>query len=154
MVWKQIGTQSRKLELKCKKNRIGWKFRHAIKKLEFGSSVSWRDFRSQIRSQLSPDWKIYFDSRTEAVLINRYYRNYFKSRDGKVMINLDTRQSIAGQFYQLAPSFNSKDDFLDYVILEVKSSCDDYGLAHKFMQNLPLSWSRHSKYIVGVNYLR
>ena len=142
------------LELKCKKNRVGWKFRHEIKKLEFGSGVSWRGFRSQIRNQLSPDWKIHFDSRTEAVLINRYNRNYFESKDGKIMVNLDTQQSVAGQFSQLVPNLNSKDDFMDYVVLEVKSSCDDYGFTHKFMQNLPISWSRHSKYIVGVNSLR
>jgi|TARA_B100000315_G_C14555667_1_gene577996 hypothetical protein len=142
------------LELKCKKNRIGWKFRHEIKKLEFGPGVSWRNFRGQIRNQLPPDWKIHLDSRTEVVLINRYWRDYFKSRDGKVLVNLDTKQSIAGQFSQLVPSLNSKDNFLDSVVLEVKSSWDDYDLTHKFMQNLPLSWSRHSKYIVGVNSLR
>jgi hypothetical protein len=142
------------LEIKSKRNLYGWKFRYNIENLKFAKTDSWKTIRSIIRKKLPVDWRTHFDHRPQPVLINRYLRDYFISRNRKVMITLDTRQSVIGQRDKRYPNFKSNSKKIDSIVLEVKTDRANYEYVSSFMCDLPLVWSGYSKYVEGLNAIR
>ena len=142
------------LEIKCKRNLHGWKFKHPIKNLSPSSEDTWREIKTQISSQLSAGWRIHFNARPQQVLINRYFRDYFISQDGKTMLNLDTQQMVLNQRNKLLPNYKIKASLPCIVIIEAKVDRENQELIPTTLKNLPLVWSRHSKYVEGVNAIR
>jgi hypothetical protein len=142
------------LELKCKRNLLGWKLRYTIDPFPSTNGRNWQKIKRQMRCRLSQEWRVLFDYYPHVILINRYVREYFVSQDGKVMLNLDFRNRFFNQYHKIKPNFKSKENARDIVILEVKSAREEYGAVSNLMQSLPIRLSRHSKYVVGVNTSR
>jgi hypothetical protein len=142
------------LELKCKRNLLGWKLKHSIDPFPNSNGKNWHKIKSQIRCRLPQEWRVLFDSYPQAVLINRYIREYFVSLDGKVMLNLDLQHRFFNQYHKIKPNFVSKENARDVVVLEVKSARKQYEVVPTLMKTLPIRVSRHSKYVVGVNTTR
>ena len=138
------------LEIKCKRNLYGWKYKFNIEKLDVEITDSWKTIRSQIQKLLPLDWKAHFNHRPETVLINRYWRDYYISRNGKIMITLDTRQLVLNQYGKRFPNFKSKANMADAIIFEVKTDSHNYEYIPSIFRDLPLVWSGHSKYVEGL----
>jgi SPX domain protein involved in polyphosphate accumulation len=142
----QAGT----LELKCKRNHLGWKFQHQISAPLSRKNDSWREITRNIRNGVPSHARFMLDFSPQPVLINRYHRRYFISADGKIRATVDTQQAVYDQRRRSCPNITQPANHPDLLILEYKFSEEDRDLVSRLMGNVPLRRSRHSKYVVGL----
>jgi hypothetical protein len=116
------------------------------------SSISMRARRAIRRAmseQAAPEAKHWLNINPLPVLINRYYRNYFVSSDGRMRATIDTRQKVWDQRYDSRPSFKLKANLPETLVVEFKFDRNLAQEANRMLQGFPLRVSRHSKYVNG-----
>lgn len=138
------------LEIKCKRNYFGWKLRFRAKKPPATKNSNWKDIRKNLIQQLEPEAKLWLESNPQPVMINRYFREYYVSRDNKVRATIDTQQSVFDQRYKRQPNITRAANLPKTLVLELKFDRSDRSLASKITQGLPLRISRNSKYMIAV----
>lgn len=138
------------LELKCRRNFFGWKRRYPVDVIPAQKGDSWQDIRARISEQISHEGRKVLEVNPVPVLINRYYRKYFVSRNEKVRITVDIHQAVWDQRYRAHPYFGKKANIPHALVVEVKFARQDRELASQILQGIPVRVSRHSKYINGV----
>jgi len=139
------------LEVKNKKNKLGWKNTYKILKKPFRSNDSWAQVMKNITLDL-PDiaqhnLKIY----SFPVISNSYLRSYFISYDQKIRITIDTKQKAYDQRYKSKPNFSVQSRLLDTFVLECKFDSADRNIVTDLLTGLPIRVSRHSKYMNCLN---
>ena len=137
------------LEIKCKRNQLNWKLIYKIQGEMGAEGWSWRRIYSEIRGQLPLDAKKWLEMSPQPVLINRYVRKYFLSRDKKVRVTLDRDLVVYDQSRKPFPNYSLKSNLPKVLVLEVKfpKELRDY-VVHAF-GDIPLRGSRFSKYVSG-----
>jgi len=139
------------LEFKFKKNIYGYKKIFKINDLTLNLNSNWKEIKNKIFKQLTPEYKILFEKNSEKILINRYKREYFISRDKKIRITLDKNIEIFDQRSALIkPNFRFKNFTQDYLVIEFKFNKEDKIYLNELDINIPIKASRNSKYINGV----
>jgi hypothetical protein len=106
--------------------------------------MGWRSIRENIKNQISDEGRFWIDSNPFPILINRYQRIYFVSRDEKIRITIDTNQAVWDQRFKSKPNFINKANIPDILIVEFKFDRRDREYASKSIQGIPLRVSRHS----------
>ncbi|MFC1566333.1 polyphosphate polymerase domain-containing protein [bacterium] len=139
------------LELKIKRNRLGWKSSQAVKFSENLSDISLSEIRNDIIDQLHDGLKQRFLMSNIPVLINSYARDYFVSYNNKIRITLDKDISFYDQRFLKHANKKYKNIAPDIVIMEFKFAAEDLYLAENVMQTLAVSPSKVSKYVLGIN---
>jgi len=142
------------LEVKRKRNYFGWKLRYNVHYLRYAPKASWHDIRRAMVEQVPIEAKHWLDTNPLPVLINRYYRNYFVSADGKVRATIDTHQQVWDQRFTSRPNFNHRASSADTLVVEFKFDRKDQHLANQTLQGIPLRVSRHSKYVNGTRAIQ
>jgi SPX domain protein involved in polyphosphate accumulation len=142
----QAGT----LELKCKRNHLGWKFQSKISTAPSKKNATWRQITQKIRKEVPSHARLLLDFSPQPVLINRYHRRYFISADGKIRATVDTQQAVYDQRHRSFPNITQPINHPDLLILEYKFAEKDRGLVSRWLGDIPLRRSRHSKYVVGL----
>ena len=137
------------LEVKCKRNYFGWKLRYNVRNLNLRSKATWREIRRALTEQTPPEAKKWLDINPLPVIINRYYRNYFVSADGRMRATIDTQQAVWDQRYTSRPNFNLRASLPDTLVVEFKFDRALAQEANRMLQGSPLRVSRHSKYVNG-----
>ena len=137
------------LEIKCKRNQLNWKLIYKIQGEMGAEGWNWRRIYSEIRGQLPLDAKKWLEMSPQPVLINRYVRKYFLSRDKKVRVTLDRDLVVYDQSRKPFPNYSLKSNLPKGLVLEVKFPRElrDY-VVHAF-GDIPLRGSRFSKYVSG-----
>ena len=137
------------LEIKCKRNQLNWKLIYKIQGEMGAEGWNWRRIYSEIRGQLPLDAKKWLEMSPQPVLINRYVRKYFLSRDKKVRVTLDRDLVVYDQSRKPFPNYSLKSNLPKVLVLEVKfpKELRDY-VVHAF-GDIPLRGSRFSKYVSG-----
>jgi|TARA_B110000114_G_scaffold174445_1_gene203006 hypothetical protein len=139
------------LEFKFKKNIYGYKKIFKINDLTLNLNSNWKDIKNKILKKLTPEYKILFDINSEKILINRYKREYFISRDKKLRVTLDRNIEIFDQRTALIkPNFKFKNFTQDHLVIEFKFNKEDKMFLNDLDINIPIKASRNSKYINGV----
>ena len=139
------------LEFKFKKNIYGYKKIFKINDLTLNLNSNWKDIKNKILKKLTPEYKILFDRNSEKILINRYKREYFISRDKKLRVTLDRNIEIFDQrTSSIKPNFKFKNFTQDYLVIEFKFNKEDKFVLNDLDINIPIKASRNSKYINGV----
>ena len=113
--------------------------------------MNWNSIRKNIRDQISEQGRSWLDLNPFPILLNRYRRRYFISRDEKIRLTIDTNQAVWDQRFKSKPNFLNKANLPDTLIVEIKFDRKDREYASQSIQSLPLRVSRHSKYMTGVN---
>ena len=108
------------------------------------------DIRQALLEQLPPDGRKWLNTSSFPIIINRYYRKYFMSSDGKIRVTMDTKQAVWDQRFKPFPNFENKANFPPALVVEVKFDRNDREVASQILENIPLRVSRFSKYISGV----
>ncbi len=139
------------LEIKCKRNIYGWKFRYPIAQAPYTPKDDWLGFRRTLMRQLPPVGKKWLMFTSRPVLSNRYHRMYFTSSDDLIRATIDTRQTVWDQRYKRYPNLQRRANLPPTMVLELKFHHTNLQLAMKTIQGIPIRLSRHSKYVVGVN---
>jgi len=139
------------LEFKFKKNIYGYKKIFKINDLTLNLSSTWREIKNKIQKSLTQEYKIIFDKNSEKILINRYKREYFISKNKKLRVTLDRNIQIFDQrFASLKPNYKFKNFTQDYLVIEFKFNKEDKMFLNDLDINIPIKASRNSKYINGV----
>ncbi len=137
------------LELKYKRNYLNWKWAHNINEAVYVENASWNWVRRELMSRVPPDLRRHLHENPVPVLINRYQRSYFRSREDDIRVTLDTELSFYKQG-RLAPNFTRKVSLKSNIVLEVKYPVHMKPRVAKLMFGFPFPVSRCSKYCVGV----
>jgi len=136
------------LEVKLRRNKLGWKLSYPVSEMPH-LDETWRDAQVRIQQQLPPDARIHFDAHPMVALINRYYRRYFLSADGRIRLTVDTALQGFDQRYGRKPDFRRTIEIPDMLIVEFKFSPEDRQRATEVIRGIPLRVSRSSKYAVA-----
>jgi SPX domain protein involved in polyphosphate accumulation len=137
------------LELKYKRNSFNWKWVYKINEVIFRKNASWHSIRRELTSHLPAELGHHLHENPMPVLINRYQRSYFRSRESDIRITLDTGLIFFKQG-RILPNFVHKVSLLNKNILELKFPTHSKSNALELMSACPFPMSRCSKYITGV----
>ena len=149
-----LGPDAGTLEIKCKRNYFGWKLHYQVDRAPYKPGANWRDIRQALLEQLPAEGKQTLNANPFPVLINRYYRKYFVSADGKIRVTVDTKQAVMDQRFKPCPNFIHRANLPHTLVVEFKFDRRDRKLASQVLQGVPLRVSRHSKYINGVRAIQ
>ncbi|HDN27914.1 MAG TPA: polyphosphate polymerase domain-containing protein [Thioploca sp.] len=138
------------LEIKQKRNYFGWKLHFEINDAPYTPGANWKGIYQLLSRQLPPKGKNWLDTNPLPVLINRYFRKYFVSADGKFRVTLDNYQTVWDQRFKMYPNFSHRAILPNTFVVELKFDRTDGALASQLIQGIPIRVSRHSKYINGV----
>ena len=139
------------LEIKNKRNNLGWKDTYKILQKPYNNNESWREVIKNITAELPDDAKPILKLYNFPVISNKYSRSYFISQDKKIRITIDTNQKIYDQRQKSLPNFKVKSIHMDTFVLEVKFDRTDRDYVTDFLTGLPIRVARHSKYMNSVN---
>lgn len=138
------------LEVKKKRNTHGWKLLFKIKKPPYKTGANWQTIRQLLMEQLPAEERRWMNTNPVPVIINRYYRKYLISRDQKIRVTVDTKQSVWEQRFKSYPNFIHRANIPDIVVVEFKFDKRHFDTASRIIQGIPVRQSRHSKYVTGV----
>ena len=138
------------LEIKRRRSGVGWKLSYGVGPVPVGDVASWRVFRNALRQQLPPEACMWLDANPQQILINRYQRRYFVSRDGRIRLTVDWNQRVYDQRFRHAPNLVRAANTPDTLVVELKFDRSDRRLANQYAQGIPIRLSRNSKYVIGV----
>lgn len=141
-----------KLEVKVKKNLIGYKKSYDLSHFDISSQIKITSIRSVIEGSIT-DQKIKFILKDQIpVFLNRYRRKYFATSDYKFRITVDDDQSFY-KFSSLSNSFLVRQDDREHIILELKYSKENDYLASLITNYFPFRLTKSSKYTQGIRLL-
>lgn len=139
------------LEIKCKRNQYSWKKNFRINDLNVTPEMNWRDILGHLSEGLPQEaWK-WMESHPLPILINRYVRNYYISRNDRIRVTLDTGLRIYDQTRNAYPNYYSTQNLPRFFVLEVKFPRELREKASQIVKDIPIRVSRCSKYIIGFN---
>ena len=139
------------LEFKFRKNVYGYKKIFKVKDLTIDKNCEWKDIKEKIYNSLSTEYKILFKLNSEKILINRYQREYFRSKNKKLRITLDKDIQIFDQRFSLKkPNLKLTNYTQNYLVIEFKFDKEDKQFINDLDINIPIKVSRNSKYINGI----
>jgi len=141
------------LEIKCKRNNLGWKLMYGASCAPYQTGDTWQAFHKNLHEQFPPEGRFWIETYPQPIIINRYMREYYVSADGQVRLTLDTDQRSYDQRYRSIPNVRNKTAIPDIAIMELKFGVGAYAEARNILRSLPARLSSHSKYVLGLNAL-
>ena len=138
------------LEIKCKRNKYGWKHRFPVTGSPLQSGKRWRDIRKSITGVLSAMGRICLNTYPQPVILNQYDRQYFESRDESERVTIDTGMKVYDQRYKSVPNVTRRANMSDLMVIEFKAEPTAQDQVNRVVQTLPIRVNRHSKYTTGV----
>lgn len=138
------------LEVKRRRSSVGWKLSYPVGPIPL-EGASWLNVRRALREQLPDEARVWFDANPQPVLINRYQRRYFLSRDGRVRLTADWNQRVYDERLSPRPNLSRPANLPDTLVVELKFDRADRKLANRYAQGIPIRLSRNSKYMIGVD---
>ena len=146
--WYGVDTErlNGKLELKQKRNRLGWKSAFPIEGLRFFGR-NWHQITRDLRSQIPAEGRCWLDDHPEPVLINRYLRHYYVSRNRNIRITLDTKLAAYDQRLARSPNRIARANLPDVMVLEAKADSSHFRELGEVVSTIPSRVGRFSKYV-------
>jgi hypothetical protein len=138
------------IEIKCKRNIYSWKKIFQVDGPLMDEQSDWKTFCGEVLRQLPSEGRVLLYSYPMVVMVNRYRRKYFISRDRKFRITVDSDLNVYDQTRNVRPNWVMKSNNPQALVLEVKFHRRFKPLATHIINSLPIRASRHSKYIVGL----
>ncbi len=137
-------------EIKSKRNRLGWKNTKGIKiggKTEF---LTFDFLLKKLKENLDSTFYSYFQNSQFPVLINSYQREYFFTLDKQVRVTLDRGIRFYDQRSYRSPNLKYAASSPNVVVMEVKANAECLDEVRNVLLGFPISPSRSSKYVFGV----
>ncbi|MBN1261376.1 MAG: polyphosphate polymerase domain-containing protein [Anaerolineae bacterium] len=137
------------LEFKIKRGLVGTKASYPLAPCVIARGFSretlhalWRDsdLAHLVRVQLQD---------LQPVLVNRYYRRYFATRDGRYRVTLDTGMTYV-KAGSLRSTFTHRQIDARHVVVELKYEPAHAAQAHRIVAAFPFTMTRNSKYVQGM----
>jgi len=141
------------LELKIKKNKIGWKHSEPINFNQNFQNLTKNEIVTTITKQLSNDFKNRFYFSNLPILANTYERSYYISADKRVRITLDKNLLFYDQRLAERLDFENLYRPANIIVMECKCDANDLDYGQKVVEKVFLQPSKCSKYVLGVQTL-
>jgi len=141
------------LELKIKKNKIGWKHSEPINFNQNFQNLTKNEIVTTITKQLSNDFKNRFYFSNLPILANTYERSYYISADKRVRITLDKNLLFYDQRLAERLDFENLYRPANIIVMECKCDANDLDYGQKVVEKVFLQPSKCSKYVLGVQAL-
>ncbi len=135
------------LEVKQKRNQLGWKQRYAVEQDLWAPGTDWKDFRAAIRSQIPPHARLWFDQYPLPIMLNRYQRSYFTTADRRIRATIDTGQQAFDQRQGTRPNLRRPAVMQNTLVVEFKFAPGTRPAAADLLADMPFRLGRHSKYM-------
>ena len=144
--------RSPRLEIKGKEGYVSYKSVYPLLDFEFSRETDAKKISSLLdTSDLPSDIRSYL-SYTRPVLVNRYRRNYWRSRDERYRLTLDHNIRFSGfSAFGIQELQHVVDD--TSVIVEVKYDLADDGSFADIANKFPFRQTRSSKYVAGMDHI-
>lgn len=137
------------LEHKIKKNLLGTKRSYVLPPFELNSEITGASVVRLVEGAEIPEIVKEEMRAVAPTLLNRYFRKYFRSADGKYRLTLDVDMT-----YRKASRFSSfvgqEVKAENATILELKYSRDEDDLAREITNDFPFRMTKNSKYVNGI----
>ncbi len=146
-----LSPESAQLEVKLRRNRLGWKRRHPLEGLPAFERSGWREIIDCVRAQLPDSFRLHLDAAPQPTLINRYLRRYYASADSAVRVTVDSEPSAFDQRLYARPNLRLKSNLPEVLVVEAKFSADDLKVGRRAVESLRFRASRNSKYAIGIS---
>lgn len=137
------------LEVKLRRNHLGWKEVYPLPHFRC-PSVLWKDVIRGLRNRLPSAANRWLDESGQPVVMNRYTREYWATRDRTVRVTVDRDQSVYGQRASPTMNLRRKARTDEVLILEVKGERTAIDFVSQLVADLPIRRSRNSKYCNAV----
>jgi hypothetical protein len=141
------------LEIKAKLYPLGWKKLCPIVGQVYAPGDSWRVIIDRLRSAVPAEAATWLAMAPQVVLLNRYEREYFVSRDGRLRVTFDRDLRIYDQRFSTVPNLDRKALLPPSLIIEVKCGPSGEAEMKRFLEDLPVRVGRFSKYTLGLGGL-
>ena len=143
-----------KLEIKCKKNSYGWKLNYAVQSVPWHSGATWRTIINRLQQHLPFEGKKWLYDFPWPVLLIRYHRDYFISKDQQIRVTIDSKQSVFDQRYKPYPNTDRPSNYPSSVVMEIKCGKEIKEKVIQVMSDIPMRISRNSKYMIGMKSIQ
>ena len=137
------------LEFKIKRGLVGTKEQLPLGPFTLGRGFSSDTLERLLASDALPDLVRSRLTDLNGVLVNRYYRWYFATLDGKYRVTVDTDLSYY-RVGRLRSSFAHSQVDHSNIIVELKYLSQDEGSANRVSSHFPFRVTRNSKYVQGI----
>ncbi len=137
------------LEIKRKRNMFVWKLLYRANEAPYFAGANWQEVYGLICRQMTQEGKQWLNDYPHPVLINHYYRRYYVSYDQRVRITVDNKQKIFDQRFKNKPNLELKANIPETLIVEIKFDRKERNRVTQIIQDIPIRYSRHSKYMTG-----
>ena len=143
---------SPQLEIKGKEGYVSYKSVYPLNDFEFSRKTDSEGIDSLLdASQLPSEIRSYL-SYARPVLVNRYRRKYWRSRDARYRLTLDHNVWFSGfTAFEIQELQHFDDD--NSVILEIKYDLKDDDSFADIANRFPFRQTRSSKYVAGMDHI-
>ena len=138
------------LEIKHKRNNLGYKTSYNIKNNIYNQSSTWPEIISSLKKQIPFEARFFLDKYYKPNLVNRYFREYYEGFNGNLRLTIDSMQDFFYQQHILKPNFLTRAKLKHFLIIELKFDKNNKQYASNFLENFPFRRSRYSKYVDGM----
>ncbi|MSP90451.1 MAG: VTC domain-containing protein [Myxococcales bacterium] len=146
--WTPVQAQ---LEVKGRIDTVGWKASAAMAASLDLHRQTWREITALLRAAVTGTaLQPHIDARPEPVLITRYRRSYFLSRDERLRVTIDADVVAMAQIGRMRPELRQTVHQHRVLVVELKCAAAERDLAGDALRDLPWRTGRHSKYASGV----
>jgi SPX domain protein involved in polyphosphate accumulation len=138
------------LELKVKHGLVGTKFQYPFEAFSLAKGFNKSTYRTALANTHLPPPIHQGARQLNPILVNRYYRWYYATKDGRFRITLDT-QLLFHHVAQLNNRFIHHQSIHDNFIVEFKYQAEDELEAQRISRRLPFRVTKSSKYVQGID---
>lgn len=144
-----LNPQDGNLELKKRKNAFGFKYSQKINRLEKFNTH--KQLLDKLKNSVSMSWMYVINHYCNPIILNRYKRAYYLSKNKKVRVTLDLNHSVFDQRLSSKINLTKKANILEYIVIEIKFNPDLVDYVSSMIKDIPMRNSRNSKYVNSVN---
>ena len=142
------------LEVKLKRNTIGHKLHFEIPLAPGKPELRWPDLRRALEAQLPIQGRLWLGTKPHPVLIIRYTRRYFMSRDSSIRATVDSNLMGWDQRWGSHLNFSQRLRRPALTVVEFKFDPENRDRASQILRSVPARASRHSKYVTFLEAFR
>lgn len=145
------GIQAPRLEFKVKRGLVGGKIVQPLEPFDFEESAPEESLARYLEKTTLPETAADYLKTLSPTLVNRYWRHYLLSADGRFRVTVDTGLEFYKPDRSCSGIFNLNRGLSLPVIIELKYLPVHEPEAQEITNSLPFRLTRCSKYIMGID---
>lgn len=137
------------LEFKIKRGMVGTKHHYDFPGFSIEQGYHDKYLMGKVKESDLPPHVKYILRDQNVVLLNRYYRHYYATRDGRYRVTLDTGLTFY-RIERLTNRFTHKQTDYRNIVVELKYDKEHDMSAYKVSSFFPFRVTKSSKYVQGI----